>query len=288
MARDFEEWFHTFRESINTFDFYVDFESVYRKANAHKTELYLLNSLIGSKDIKRDFKKLVEEYPKVLNAVPILVAIGQSDEKKTVHCEDDLHTYNYNFNIRSVESLNQDKDDDIENDMEAYTYFMEQTGLFDLLQNRKVTNLYDYATGVEVGLDSNGRKNRSGHLMENLTQGYIEKANFKMVNYSPELKNDGSLDWIFFKELDSTKVEKLFGVDLSPITDNGGTIKRFDFVVKTPSTVYGIETNYYSKGGSKPIETSRSYKNIALGARNIKASDSSGSRMAKDGATGNI
>ena len=55
---------------------------------------------------------------------------------------------------------------------------MEHTGLFDLLKNHIIRDLVDYVTGVETGLDSNGRKNRGGHLMEDLVEGYIKKAGF--------------------------------------------------------------------------------------------------------------
>ena len=54
--------------------------------------------------------------------------------------------------------------------------FMRKTGLFDLMENHIVNNLVDYVTGIETGLDSNGRKNRGGHLMENLVEGFLCKA----------------------------------------------------------------------------------------------------------------
>ena len=128
---------------------------------------------------------------------------------------------------------------------------MRETGLFDLLEKHIVNNLVDYATGVETGLDSNGRKNRGGHLMEDLVESFIIKAGFvKDVSY--------------FKEIYIHQISEMWNVDLSAISNQGKMEKRFDFVVKTSAMVYGIETNFYGSGGSKLNETARSYKTLAL------------------------
>ena len=127
---------------------------------------------------------------------------------------------------------------------------IKKTKLFDLLENHIVSNLVDYATGVETGLDSNGRKNRGGHLMENLVEEYIQKAGFvKGQNY--------------FKEMYIHEIEQKWGVNLSAISNQGKMEKRFDFVIKTDNQIYVIETNFYSSGGSKLNETARSYKTLA-------------------------
>ena len=134
--------------------------------------------------------------------------------------------------------------------IEEYKMFMRKTKLFDLLQNHIVNNLVDYATGVETGLDSNARKNRGGHLMENLVEDYIQKAGFvKGQNY--------------FKKMYIHEVEQKWNIDLSAISNQGKMEKRFDFVIKTDNQIYVIETNFYSSGGSKLNETARSYKTLA-------------------------
>ena len=137
--------------------------------------------------------------------------------------------------------------------VEQYTYFMRQTGLFDLLQHHIIGNLYDYVTGVEVGLDSNGRKNRGGHQMETLVECYLKKAG---VSYC--------------REMGLTEIEHKYHIDLSAISSNGISTKRWDFVVKTSTCIYAIETNFYASGGSKLNETARSYKMIAEEAKHIK------------------
>lgn len=140
--------------------------------------------------------------------------------------------------------------------VEQYKIFMRKTGLFDLMKNHIINNLVDYVTGVETGLDSNGRKNRGGHLMENLVESYIKKAGFiKEKNY--------------FKEMYISEITEKWGVDLSAISNQGKAEKRFDFVIKTENMIYGIETNFYSSGGSKLNETARSYKTLALETETI-------------------
>ena len=119
-----------------------------------------------------------------------------------------------------------------------------------MLEKHIVHSLVDYVTGVETGLDSNARKNRGGHLMENLVERYIQKAGF--------VKNE-----TYFKEMTISKITKKWDIDLSAISNKGKTEKRFDFVIKTENMIYGIETNFYAGGGSKLNETARSYKQIA-------------------------
>lgn len=126
---------------------------------------------------------------------------------------------------------------------------MEKTGLFELIQNKIINNLLDYVTGVETGLDSNGRKNRGGHLMEDLVESFISKSGFKK-------------DENYFKEMYISQIQKKWGVDLSTVSNTGKTEKRFDFVIKTEKQIYVIETNFYASSGSKLNETARSYKTI--------------------------
>jgi type II restriction enzyme len=133
---------------------------------------------------------------------------------------------------------------------------MRKTGLFNLMEKHSIANLIDYATGVETGLDSNGRKNRGGHLMENLVESYLRKS--------------GLVQGIsYFKEMTIAEIEAKWGIGLSELSNQGKAVKRFDFVVKTEATIYGIETNFYASGGSKLNETARSYKTIALEANQI-------------------
>ena len=237
--RDFMTWLSGFRDSIADYGYYIDFEKVHRNVEGIKVELNILNSLIGSKNIEADFEALLEKYPEILKCIPLLLAVRANE----IYCQDKNGGYLYQFNGLSVNSDN-------------YKYFMRETGLFDLLENHIVNNLVDYATGVETGLDSNGRKNRGGHLMEDLVESFIQKAGFiKDVNY--------------FKEMYIHQITDKWDIDLSAISNKGKMEKRFDFVIKTPGMIYGIETNFYGSGGSKLNETARSYKTLAWETEDI-------------------
>lgn len=239
MTRSFNTWLAGFRDSIADYGYYIDFEKVHRNVDSIKVELNILNFLIGSKNIKEDFKALIKKYPEVLKCIPLLLAVRANE----IYCQDDNGGYLYRFDSDKYLLIGQ-------GDFERYTYFMEQTGLFNLLENHIINNLVDYATGVETGLDSNGRKNRGGHLMENLVESFIKKAGFiKDQNY--------------FKEMYIHQITEKWGIDLSAISNQGKMEKRFDFVAKTQEMIYGIETNFYGSGGSKLNETARSYKTLA-------------------------
>ena len=246
MSRNFDEWISNFRESIADYKYYVDFQKVYKNVDEVKVELNILNTLIGSKNIEEEFKSIVKKYPEVMECIPLILAVRE----KELHCQDENGSFKYKFNYGEY----------LPNNFiffENLTYFMRETGLFDLLQNHIINNLYDYVLGIEVGLDSNGRKNRGGHLMENLVEDYIVKAGFKKdVNY--------------FKEMYLTDIENKWNLDLSAMSGNNVSTKRFDFVIKTDNQVYVIETNFYASSGSKLNETARSYKMLAAEAKKIE------------------
>ena len=240
MKRDFSKWLLGFRDSIATWKYYSDFEKVYQNVERIKDELNILNGLIGKKDIEAEFRRIVKKYPDVLKVIPILIAKRESEIKIT----DSKKNYVFNFKKPNYS-------------IDEYVEFMENTGLFDLLQNHIIHSLVDYVMGVEVGMDTNGRKNRTGDAMEDLVDSYIANAGFK--------EGDN-----YFKQFAASEITQKWDIDLSEISNKGKSEKIFDFVVKTPNMIYGIETNFYGSGGSKLNETARSYKTIALEAKNIK------------------
>lgn len=238
--RDFNVWLSGFRDSIADYGYYIDFEKVHRNVDNIKVELNILNSLIGSKDIESDFEGLMRKYPEVLKCIPLLLAVRANE----IYCQDENggHLFQFDFGEYPPNSHAH---------YAKYKYFMRETGLFDLLENHIVNSLVDYATGVETGLDSNGRKNRGGHLMENLVESFIEKSGF--------IKDEN-----YFKEMYIHQITDKWDIDLSAISNQGKAEKRFDFVIKTDDMIYAIETNFYGSGGSKLNETARSYKTLAL------------------------
>lgn len=196
--RNFNEWLGTFRESINGFKYYTDFETVYKNAEKYKIELNILNSLVGSQTIKKDFTNLIEKYPECLKAIPLLLAVRENE----IYCQDEIVSKNFTFHEPYDEITD-------------YIYFMEHTGLFDLIQNHLVSNLYDYVTGIEVGLGSNGRKNRGGHQMEDLVEGFIKETECE-----------------YYKEMYLQDIEKKWNIDLSSISANNTTTKDGTLLLK--------------------------------------------------------
>lgn len=239
MKRNFTEWISEFKESIATYSYYIDFDKVHKNVESIKIELNILNSLIGSKNIEEDFETIITKYPETLKCIPLLIAVRANE----IPIIDNNTELKYNFRKMNYSP-------------EQYKVFMRKTGLFDLLENRIIGNLIDYVTGVETGLDSNGRKNRGGHLIEDLVESFIVKAGYT--------KNEN-----YFKEMYIHEITEKWGINLSAISNKGKTEKRFDFVIRTDNMIYGIETNFYTGGGSKLNETARSYKQIAQEADTI-------------------
>lgn len=233
--RNFNGWLNQMRGSINGYNYYVDFPKVYANVDAIRIELNIMNSLIGSKNIEADFKELIKKYPEVLKCIPTLLAVRANE----IYAQDSDGSFTYDFDRMNCS-------------VDEYIVFMRKTGLLDLIANHIVNNLVDYALGIETGLDSNGRKNRGGHQMEDLVEEFVKKTGVE-----------------YYKEMYLTDIERKWGVDLSAISAEGTTTKRWDFVVKTANTIFVIETNFYTAGGSKLNETARSYKMIAEEARQV-------------------
>lgn len=234
--RNFEKWLETFRDSINGYKYYTDFETVYKNAEKMKVEINILNSLVGDKNIEKSFESIIKKYPECIKAIPLLLAVRENE----IYCQDTRGAKTYKF-------------DKVTQTIAEYKYFMKETGLFDMLSNHIINNLYDYITGVEVGLGSNGRKNRGGHQMEDLVESYLKESKVE-----------------YYKEMYLSEIEEKWNVDLSSISAKGNTEKRWDFVVKTKSKIFVIETNFYVSSGSKLNETARSYKMIAKEAKDLK------------------
>ena len=233
--RDFNVWLKTFRQSIANYSYYVNFSSVYSRANQYKIELNMLNSIVGSKNIENELKTLLQKYPQCLNAIPILLAKREEE----IFCMDKKGSATYNFAKRN-------------HTLDQYLYFMRETGLLDLIANHVVSNLYDYVLGVNTSLDSNARKNRGGHLMEDLCEDFIKEMGFP-----------------YEKEVTISTVEEKTNTSLVILSNDGELTKRFDFVVYGEKYTYLFECNFYTSGGSKLNETARSYKNIALDVRHV-------------------
>lgn len=208
-------------ETNASLDFFSDFTKIASNVDAVAIKLNQLNYLVGKEDMEQAVKKLWEENPKVFSVLDVLIAVRSSDKKKAI---------DRNGNIRLIE--------DFFKTPETVMEYLEDTGLRNVLQSKQITNLVDYVFGVETGLDTNARKNRSGDIMGNRV------ADIFRSNGIP-----------FRREVYSTEFEEMKCL--------GEDRKRFDFVVRTNRTTYLIEVNFYSSNGSKLNEVARSYSELA-------------------------
>ncbi len=222
MADRFNDFMKPLKETHFSLKDYVDFPKVAANVEAISIKLNQLNYLIGQEDMSGAVERLWEENPKVFSVLDILIAVRTKDRKKAI---------DENGNILLVS--------DYFTSPEQVTKFLNDTGLTEVFQKKQIKNLVDYVFGVEVGLDSNARKNRGGHIMEDLVANIFEKHG---ISYEQE---------VYYTEF--PEIVKALGADN----------KRFDFVVKTDAKTYLIEANFYTGGGSKLNEVARSYSELA-------------------------
>lgn len=230
MRKNFEDWFNNFKNNINDYKYYADFPKIIANVDRIKIELNILNSLVGSKAIEKDFENAIQRYPETLKCIPLLLAVRSNE----ISAQDQDGGFDYQF-------------DKMNYSIEQYKIFCRKTGLFDLISNHIINNLVDYALGVETGLDSNARKNRGGLQMEGLVESYLQKAGF--------IKE---IDFFVQEYLDKAILK--WGINLPGLDNADKARKRYDFVLHLGHQVYGIETNFYASSGSKLNETARSYQ----------------------------
>ena len=226
MAAHTEQEFKTFmsqlKETNQSLNFFCDFDKINSNVENIKLSLCVLNSLIGSTNLRASVETIWNRDKTAFNVMDILIAVRSEGKKKVLNSLGECVVLDSLF--ESVDGV-----------ME----FLNDTGLAEVFQLQKITNLVDYVFGVETGLDSNARKNRSGHVMENVVAEIFENNG---VDYRTEIY---SSEW--------AEMTKALGDDE----------KRFDFVIETPQKIYLIEVNFYSGGGSKLNEVARAYSDIA-------------------------
>lgn len=210
------------KETNQSLDFFCDFKKINSNVENIRLSLCMLNSLIGSTNLRSSVETIWNRDRTAFSVMDILIAVRSEGRKKVLNSLGESVVLDTMF--ESVEGV-----------ME----FLTNTGLAELFQTRKITNLVDYVFGVETGLDSNARKNRSGHVMEDFVANIFAEHG---IAYRTEVY---SSEW-------QTLNQAL-----------GDDEKRFDFVIETPQKKFLIEVNFYSSGGSKLNEVARAYSEIA-------------------------
>ena len=217
----FDVFISQLKETNATLGFFTDFSKVSSSVARISVKLNQLNYLLGKENLRAAVKLIYKENPKAFEVLDILVAVRKKDKKQVLN--DKLQPVLVESYFNSVNSI---------------CKYIKDTGLGEVFKSKKITNLVDYVFGVEVGLDTNARKNRSGKLMAETVAKVFREAGIE-----------------FEEEVNSTVFK-----DLNAL---GKDLKRFDFVVRTKKSIFLIDTNFYNDGGSKPNEVARSYSDIA-------------------------
>lgn len=209
------------KETNATLDFYCDFKKINSNVESIAIKLNQLNYLIGQEDLDGAIRRLWSENPKVFSIMDILIAVRKKEKKKAIMADGSVMLISRFFD-----------------DVDGVIDYIHGTGLDVVLQNKQVKNLVDYVFGVETGLDTNARKNRSGHLMEDQVANIFDKAG---IEYRQEV----------------------YSTDYPELSVLGEDKKRFDFVIESKNCKYLIEVNFYSGGGSKLNEVARAYSELS-------------------------
>ena len=210
------------QETNQALDFFCDFDKISQNVEDIKLSLCMLNSLIGSNDLRKSIETIWKRDKSAFNVMDILIAVRSEGKKKVLN------------NLGQCVVL-----DTLFESTDGVMEFLEDTGLAEIFQFWKIHDLIDYVFGIETGLDTNARKNRSGHVMEEMVARILDENG---VSYRQEVY---SSEW--------PEITKVLGDDE----------KRFDFVIESDIKTYLLEVNFYSGGGSKLNEVARSYSDIA-------------------------
>ncbi|QIB27747.1 type II restriction endonuclease [Caloranaerobacter azorensis] len=233
----FEYFMKTLKHTNRTFEFFIDWSKVFQNVDNIEVELNILNYLIGRENIHEEFKKLIKKYPSVVSTVPVLIAVRDKSLEVLIDFKGDDWVYkNYSFKKKKKYS-----DEEINDIVE----FCERVGLLELFSNKKIKNIVDYCIGIEVGIGTNGRKNRGGKIMENIIEWYVKGICDK-------------LDLEYISQATKEKIKNAWNVDL-PVDKSS---RQYDFAVNNKGKLILIETNFYSGGGSKLKSVAGEFKSL--------------------------
>ncbi len=221
----------SFKDKITTWNYFVNWDKVILNVKLFEKELNILNYLIGKSNLEIEAYELLKKYPETIKAIPTLLAVREGSVDILIDSKD--------FKYKNLDFFQKDY---TSNEIKEIVEFIIKTGLGSLLINKQIKNLVDYATGVEVGLDSNGRKNRGGTLMEKLVEEFVSETCNK-------------LNLEYMSQATSNKIKEIWNIDVK--VDKSS--RQLDFAINNKGKLFFIECNFYGGGGSKLKSTSTEY-----------------------------
>ena len=227
----FEKITQSFKEKITKWDYFVNWQKVFENITPIEKELNLLNVLIGKVAIEKEAYLLIKESPQVIKAFPTLIAIREKSIDILIDTKNFIYK-NYSFSKGHL----------TDEECKELAHFVVNSGIGDILKDKKVKNLVDYSTGVEVGLDSNGRKNRGGTLMEGLVEEFVSDA-------------CQNLGLQYMAQANAKKIKEQWNIDV--LVDKSS--RNLDFAINKKGKLFFIECNFYGGGGSKLKSTATEY-----------------------------
>ncbi|AKG23604.1 type II restriction endonuclease [Calothrix sp. 336/3] len=233
----FEYFQTTLTDSITVWNYFVDWQKVLKKFADMEIHLNTLNYLIGKDNIEEEFAKLLEISPQIVSVIPILIACRTATFQILTDYESGKFSYK-SFNFQRQTSLSPSEIEDI-------LEFTRKTGLLELFAKKTIKSIPDYVLGIEVGLDTNARKNRGGNTMEVILETLIR-----------DICEQNNL--LYISQATSEKIKTAWNIDVE--VDKSS--RRFDFAVRNQENLYLIEANFYGGGGSKLKATAGEYKTL--------------------------
>jgi type II restriction enzyme len=226
----------TLKDSITPWDYFVDWARVLGHIESIEMDLHLLDYLVGKKDTEQALARLLREHPTVAQLVPVLIACRQCEFSILTSKLGEFRYQSFKFEKREVLT---------EQEIAQVVEFARSVGFLDMLRTERVKSVVDYAIGVEVGLDSNARKNRGGNMMESIVRSFLDNL-------------CGRLGFPFISQANADKVKEAFGLCMKM----AGSARAVDFAIRTGSGLCLLETNFYGGGGSKLKATAGEYQTM--------------------------
>ena len=230
------EFFSSLLPSNKTYAYFVDWRKIRQTISAYVEEISLLNSLtrVANSARGQHLERMLMKYPRVVEVIPMLIAERAKRGQIDIFDPDLEEFITLDFSAKTVCSES----------ARRIAMFCGKVGILNLFA--EIKDAHDYLLGVEVGLDSNTRKNRSGHIFEEMVRAKVSKflpEGWKVIQNDPDLSLYDSAG------------------------KSAAKAKTHDLVLyfgQRPRIV--IECNFYNTTGSKPISIAESYPDMEQAA----------------------